>query len=147
MLRVMFYGGKMIVWIKCIQGRWFQNHTRHKYDHCCSCTCQLWNSGKIDYKRHFAAIQPPFECFAMLQWHAAIWCDANTAACCPEQFPAFPSTDLRHASQAVWPQIAWTLSTTQAVLALLSASVTIFLPQFLLWSFPVQPLNTHSNLI
>lgn len=39
---------------------------------------------KIDYKRHFAAAQPPFECFAMLQWHAAVWRDANTAACCPE---------------------------------------------------------------
>lgn len=99
-------------------------------------------------------LQETFCCHSASFWmfchaavHAAVWCDANTEACCPEQLLAFPSTDLRHTSQALWPQIAWTLSTTQAVLALLSASVTIFLSQFLLWSFPVQPLSTHSNLI
>lgn len=156
----MFPAGKVIAYVKYNGDDWFQNHTRNTYYWNCSYSPQFMSSVKLrkmEHKRHFAVIQPPLKCFAMVlpcsSMHVS--CDSNTAACCPDLLPACTSPHLRHLCIArpwfVWLWIACTLSTTQTVLTLFLCfshyGLTIFLTQFLLWSFPAQPLSTHCNLI
>lgn len=110
-------------------------------------------------------IQPPLKfCHgSSLQQHATVRWEANTAARCPELFLAFAAASSSpHLGHALFlPSPSWTLvCLTPNCLDLVYNTncpyfspcfshygLTIFLTQFLLWSFPVQTLSTRSNLI